>query len=73
MPKTVGISDSMHTLVGEKKLELFKKYKITVKIADIVNAAIKSGIDNVDEVFVPKYMMARLREEEKEKGNNGEI
>jgi hypothetical protein len=67
MPRTVGISDSMHTLVREKKLELFKKYKITVKIADIVDAAIKNGINSVDSVFVPKYMIERLRTEEEEK------
>lgn len=66
MPKTVGISDDMHTLVREKKLELFKKYKITVKIADIVNAAIKNCVDNIDSVFVPKYMMSRLKTEEEE-------
>lgn len=66
MPKTVAISDDAHNLITEKKLELFKKYRITVKIADIVDAAIKHGINNVDSVFVPNYMITRLKIVEEE-------
>jgi hypothetical protein len=66
MPKTVALTDDTHTLITEKKLELFRKYRITVKIADIVDAAIKYGINNVDSVFVPSHMTARLNIVEEE-------
>lgn len=66
MPKTVAISDDTHTLITAKKLELFSKYRITVKIADIVDTAIKYGINNVDSVFVPNYMMTKLKTIDKE-------
>ena len=66
MPKTVAISDDTHTLITAKKLELFSKYRVSAKIADIVDAAIKYGINNVDSVFVPNYMITRLKIVEEE-------
>ena len=61
MPKTVAISDDVHILIIEKQLELFKKYRVSVKIADLTEAAIKHGIENVDKVFVPSYIISRLK------------
>lgn len=66
MPKTVAISDDTHTLISEKKLELFKKYRITIKISDITDAAIKNGIANVDSVFVPDGVTTKLKIVDKE-------
>lgn len=60
MPKTVAISDDTHILITEKRLELFKKYRIDVKISDITDAAIKYGIKNIDNIFVPSYMISNL-------------
>lgn len=61
MPKTVAISDDTHTLITAKKLELFRDYRVTAKIADIVDAAIKYGINNVDNVFVPGKETPKLK------------
>lgn len=60
MSKTVAISDDMHILITEKQLELFKKYRISAKISDITEAAMRYGIDNVDDVFVPKSKISKL-------------
>lgn len=54
MGKTVAISDDMHTIVSKKRTELFEKYRISVRIADIVNKSIKHGIDKACEDFTPK-------------------
>lgn len=61
MSKTVAISDDIHILITEKQLELFKKYRISVKISDITEAAIKYGIDNVDNVFVPSDKTPKMK------------
>ena len=61
MPKTVAISDDIHILITEKQLELFKKHRISVKISDITEVAIKYGIDNVDNVFVPGSKTSKLK------------
>jgi hypothetical protein len=61
MPKTVAISDDTHTLITAKKLELFSKYRVTAKIADIVDVAIRFGIERVDEVFVPDVATPMLK------------
>lgn len=73
MPKTVAISDDTHILVNGKQLELFSKYRVTAKIADIVDAAIKYGINNVDSVFVPNDVISMLKIVDKEHVRNGEI
>ncbi len=52
MSKTVAISDDVHILIAEKQIEIFKKYRISVKLSDITDAAIKCGIDRVDKVLV---------------------
>ncbi len=61
MPMTVSISDDAHSLIAEKKLDLFKKYRISVKLSEITDVAIKHGIDSVDEVFVPSSKIQRLK------------
>jgi hypothetical protein len=66
MPKTVAISDDTHTLITGKKLELFRDYRVTAKIADIVDAAIRYGINNVDKVFVPEDEISKLKIIDKE-------
>jgi hypothetical protein len=60
MGKTVAISDDIHTLVSKKKTELFEKYKISVRIADLVNKSIKHGIDKAYEEFVPQGEVQKL-------------
>jgi hypothetical protein len=60
MGKTVAISDDMHTLVSKKKTELFEKYKISVRIVDLVNKAIKYGVDKAYEEFVPQGETQKL-------------
>lgn len=61
MSKTVAISDDIHILITEKQLELFKKYRVSVKIADLTEAAIKYGINNVDNIFVPSSAISKLK------------
>lgn len=61
MPKTVAISDDVHILITEKQLELFRKYRVSAKIADLTEAAIKYGINNVDKVFVHGDMISKLK------------
>lgn len=60
MSKTIAISDDIHILITEKQLELFKKYRINVKISDITEAAIKYGINSVDKVFVRSDTISKL-------------
>jgi hypothetical protein len=66
MGKTVAISDDMHTLVSKKKTELFEKYKISVRIADIVDKSIEYGVDKACEEFVPKGEIKKLELVKKE-------
>lgn len=66
MGKTVAISDDIHTLVSEKKTELFEKYKISVRIADIVNKSIERGVDKACEEFTPKGETKKLELVKKE-------
>lgn len=66
MGKTVAISDDMHTIVSKKKTELFEKYKISVRISDIVNKAIKYGVDKACEEFIPKGETTKLELVKKE-------
>lgn len=54
MGKTVAISDDIHTVVSKKKTELFEKYRISIRISDIVDKAIAHGIEDACEEFVPK-------------------
>lgn len=46
MSKTVAIPDEIHTLVVDKQLEIRRKYKITVKISDLIAVIVKNNIDN---------------------------
>lgn len=66
MGKTVAISDDMHILVSKKKTELFEKYKISVRIADIVNNAVKYGVDRSCDEFIPKGDINKLELVKKE-------
>lgn len=61
MGKTVSISDDIHILVTKKKADIFEKYRITVRISDIVNASIKYGIDNAIETFTPNNFTPKLK------------
>lgn len=66
MGKTVAISDDMHTLVSKKKTELFEKYRISVRISDIVDKSIGHGIDKACEEFVPQGEKQKLELVKKE-------
>lgn len=46
MSKTVAIPDEIHALVVDKQLEIRRKYKITVKISDLIAVIVKNNIDN---------------------------
>lgn len=45
MVKTVILEDNVHEMIKKRKEELKEKYKIEIKISDIVNNIL---IDNVD-------------------------
>ena len=63
MSKTVAISDDIHILITKKQTEMFEKYRITTRISDLVNLAIKFGIDNAIEAYTPKEERLKIVEE----------
>lgn len=60
MGKTVAISDDVHLLITKKQISIFEKYRISVRISDIVNTAIKCGIDHAVEAFTPNGNTPKL-------------
>lgn len=48
MPTSIAISDSVHKLILKKKYELIDKEK-KIKIYDIVQLALKRGLDTITE------------------------
>lgn len=61
MGKTVAIYDDVHILITKKQADIFEKYRITVRISDLVNVAIKYGIDNAVETFTPNGVTQKLK------------
>lgn len=47
MSKTASIPDDVHDLIIDKQMELKKKYRIYVKISDIIAVIIRNNIHNV--------------------------
>lgn len=43
------IDGGIHTLIVEKQLEMRRKYKMNIRISDIVAAIIQNGVGNMDE------------------------
>lgn len=63
MSKTVAISDEMHIIITKKQTEIFEKYRVTARISDLVDKAIKFGIDNAAEAYTPKSEKLKIVEE----------
>lgn len=51
MSKTAPIPDDVHALIVDKQIELRRRYKVNVKISDIIAVVIKNNIDKVGEYF----------------------
>lgn len=51
MSKTASIPDDAHTLILDKQRELKKKYKITVKISDLIAMYIKDSIRRTEKLL----------------------
>lgn len=49
MSRTVSIPDDIHALIVDKQLEIRRKYKITVRISDIIALIVKNNIDKIGE------------------------
>ena len=49
MSKTAPIQDDVHALIVDKQLELKRRYKVSVKIADIIAILVKNNINKVGE------------------------
>lgn len=49
MARTVSIPDDIHALVVDKQLEIKRKYKMTVRISDIIALIVKNNIDKIGE------------------------
>jgi len=64
MSKTVAISEDIHTSVVKKKTDMFEKYGVTVRIADLVDLAIELGIDSAADAFIPQGKKLQIIEKE---------
>lgn len=51
MSKTAPIPDDVHALIVDKQTELKRKYKISVKISDIIAVLVKNNIHKVGKYF----------------------
>ncbi len=60
MSKTVAISNDIHIRIVEKQTEIRKKYRVELKISEIVDMAIDNGIDNVDKILESKNIIKIL-------------
>lgn len=47
MSKTAPIPDDVHALIVDKQTELKRRYKISVKISDIIAIVMRNNIDNI--------------------------
>ena len=48
MSKTVLIEDNIHETIIAKRKEMKEKYKVELKISDIVNTVLENNIQNYD-------------------------
>lgn len=51
MSKTAPIQDDIHELIVDKQTEMRRKYKINVKISDIIAACVKDSIKRAERFF----------------------
>lgn len=71
MPKTASIQDDIHTLIVEKQKEIFNKYRVYIRISDIIAMCIRNSISNIEEtIFKPK--MGQVTEEEQGQVQDGD-
>lgn len=49
MSKTAPLYDDTHALIVDKQIELKKKHKISVKIADVIDMLVKNNIHKIGE------------------------
>ena len=47
----IMIKGDMHTLIIEKQREIRKRYKIHIRISDVVVVIIQNGIGNIEELL----------------------
>ena len=64
MSKTVAISEDIHTSIVKKKTDMFEKYGVTVRIADLADLAIELGIDSAADAFIPQGKKLKIIEKE---------
>lgn len=48
MSKTVQIEDNIHNMIIDKRKEIKERYKVELKISDIVNKILENNIQNYD-------------------------
>lgn len=51
MSKTAPIHDDIHALIIDKQTELKRKYRITVKISDLIAIYVRHGIDKTEKLL----------------------
>lgn len=51
MSKTIAVSDNTHVLIVEKQMEIYKKYRVNVRIFDIADIILKNFIDKTEELL----------------------
>lgn len=49
--KTISISDDAHKAITDKQDEVYKKYKVKVRIYDLVSIIIIDDIDNAEKLL----------------------
>jgi len=49
--KTISISDDAHKAITDKQEEIYKKYKVKVRIYDLVSIIIIDDIDNAEKLL----------------------
>jgi hypothetical protein len=49
--KTISISDDAHKAIIDKQDEIYKKYKVKVRIFDLVSIIIIDDIDNAEKLL----------------------
>lgn len=51
MSKTAPINDDVHALIVDKQTELKRKYKVIVKISDLIALYVRHGVDATEELL----------------------
>lgn len=49
---TIMVNDDIHTLIIERQLEMRRKYKMYIRISDIVTAIIQNSIDSIKQRYI---------------------